>query len=129
MVVHNVNGYVNLLKTDNKNLDISIMFFKTLSQSSDLDIRVLRRYSKLISGEETITKICWKLQITGEQIRFVKEKLEHFGLLQSKNDEISDNNLNEIVIYIQNIIKQNKKSNSIGVKVPKLKKLYRNDSF
>lgn len=52
-----------------------------------------------------------------------------FGLLQSKNDEISDNNLNEIVIYIQNIIKQNKKSNSIGVKVPKLKKLYRNDSF
>lgn len=123
MVVHNVNGYVNLLKTDNKNLDISIMFFKTLSQSSDLDIRVLRCYSKLIFGEETITKICWELQITGEQIRFVKEKL------QSKNDEISDNNLNEIVIYIQNIIKQNKKSNSIGVKVPKLKKLYRNDSF
>lgn len=129
MVVYNVNGYVNLLKTDNKNLDISIMFFKTLSQSSDLDIRVLRCYSKLISGEETITKICRELQITGEQIRFVKEKLERFGLLQSKNDEISDNNLNEIVIYIQNIIKQNKKSNSIGVKVPKLKKLYRNDSF
>ena len=103
MVVHNVNGYVNLLKTDNKNLDISIMFFKTLSQSSDLDIRVLGCYSKLISGEETITKICRELQITGEQIRFVKEKL------QSKNDEISDNNLNEIVIYIQNIIKQNKK--------------------
>ena len=105
------------------------MFFKTLSQSSDLDIRVLRCYSKLFSGEETITKICRELQITGEQIRFVKEKLERFGLLQSKNDEISDNNLNEIVIYIQNIIKQNKKSNSIGVKVPKLKKLYRNDSF
>lgn len=58
-----------------------------------------------------------------------RKKLEYFGLLQSKNDEISDNNLNEIVIYIQNIIKQNKKSNSIGVKVPKLKKLYRNDSF
>lgn len=80
-----------------------------LPQLSDLDIRVLRYYSKLISGEETITKICRELQITGEQIRFVKEKLERFGLLQSKNDEISDNNLNEIVIYIQNIIKQNKK--------------------
>ena len=103
------------------------MFFKTLSQLSDLDIRVLRCYSKLIPGEETITEICRELQITGEQIRFVKEKLERFGLLQSKNEEINDNNLNEIVDYIQKIIKQNKKSKPEDVKKPRLKKLYKNE--
>ena len=37
MVKYNVNGYVNLLKSDNTNLDIVLMFFKTLSQLSDLE--------------------------------------------------------------------------------------------
>ena len=45
MVKYNVNGYVNLLKSDNTNLDIVLMFFKTLAQLSDLDIRVLKSYS------------------------------------------------------------------------------------
>ena len=31
-----------------------------------------------------------------EQMRFIREKLERFGLLQSKNEEINDNNLKEI---------------------------------
>ena len=54
MVKYNVNGYVNLLKSDNTNLDIVLMFFKTLSQLSDLDIRVLKSYSYLGNDGENI---------------------------------------------------------------------------
>ena len=60
MVKYNVNGYVNLLKSDNTNLDIVLMFFKTLSQLSDLDIRVLNRIHIL----ETMAKIFWTSAMT-----------------------------------------------------------------
>ncbi len=50
-VDYNVNGYINLIKGDSTNEDLALMFFKTLSQLSDLDIRVLRMYS--IASDET----------------------------------------------------------------------------
>lgn len=41
MVEYNVNGYINLLKSDHTNIDLGLMFFKTMSQLNDLDIRIL----------------------------------------------------------------------------------------
>lgn len=62
-------------------------------------------------------------------MRFIREKLERFGLLQSKNEEINDNNLEEIVKYLQNIEKESKRSKPREVKIPKLKKVSRLDSY
>ena len=120
---------VNLLKSDNTNLDIVLMFFKTLSQLSDLDIRVLKSYSYLGNDGENILDICKDIHVDFEQMRFIREKLERFGLLQSKNEEINDNNLKEIVKYLQNLEKERKKSKPGSVKIPKLKKVSGSDSY
>ncbi len=77
------------------------MFFKTLSQLSDLGIKVLNLYS--FNCEETANDIVNQLKIFYEQLRLIKEKLERFGLLQSKNEEIHENNLELIVKYLQNV--------------------------
>lgn len=52
--------------------------------------------------------ICKDIHVDFEQMRFIREKLERFGLLQSKNEEINDNNLKEIVKYLQNLEKKEK---------------------
>lgn len=129
MVKYNVNGYVNLLKSDNTNLDIVLMFFKTLAQLSDLDIRVLKSYSHFFENGESIFDICEDIHIDFEQMRFIREKLERFGLLKSKNEEINDNNLEEIVKYLHNIEKESKRSKPREVKIPKLKKVSQLDSY
>ena len=127
MVKYNANGYVNLLKSDNTNTDIVLMFFKTMAQLNDLDIRVLRSYSNLGNAGESIWDICKEVQIDFGQMKFVKEKLVRFGLLQSKNEEISDNNLEEIVKYLQNLERESSKQGT--VKIPKLKKVSGSDSY
>lgn len=129
MVKYNANGYVNLLKSDNTNLDIALMFFKTLAQLSDLDIRVLKSYSYVVNDGESILDICKDIHIDFQQMRFIREKLERFGLLQSKNEEINDNNLEEIVKYLQNVEKESKKSKPRTVKIPKLKKVSGSDGY
>lgn len=126
-VDYNVNGYINLIKSDNTNEDLALMFFKTLSQLSDLDIRVLRMYS--IASKETAHGIITDLDITYEQLRFVREKLERFGLLQSKNEEIHDDNLEQIVKYLQDVEKEKKKSRPKDIKLPRLKKIYTSDTY
>ena len=99
LVEYNVNGYINLLKSDHTNIDLGLMFFKTMSQLNDLDIRILKVYSNLGTEGESIVSICNELNLELNQIQFIKEKLERFGLLQSRNEEMNDDNLDEIVKY------------------------------
>lgn len=109
MVEYNVNGYVNILKSDHTNIDLGSMFFKTMSQLNDLDIRILKVYSNLETYGESIASICNELNLELNQIRTIKEKLERFSLLQSRNEEINDDNLNKIVKYLEKIKKRIKK--------------------
>ncbi len=123
----NVRGYINLIKSDNTSEDIALMFFKTLAQLSDLDIRILRVYS--FNSEENIHDVMSQLAINYDQIRLVKEKLERFGLLQSKNQEIQDENLELVVKYLQDVEKERRKSKPKDVKLPRLKKVSSLDSY
>lgn len=61
MVEYNVNGYVNILKSDHTNIDLGLMFFKTMSQLNILDIRILKVYSNLKTDGESIVFICNEL--------------------------------------------------------------------
>lgn len=126
-VDYNVKGYINLIKSDNINEDVALMFFKTLSQLSDLDIRVLRLYS--FESDETAHDIVTRIHISYDQLKLVKEKLERFGLSQSKNEEIHDGNLDLIVKYLQDIEKERKKSKPKDIKLPNLKKISSSDSY
>lgn len=129
LVEYNVNGYINLLKSEHTNIDLGLMFFKTMSQLNDLDIRILKVYSNQETYGESIVSICNELNLEHNQIQFIKEKLERFGLLQSRNEEISDDNLNKIIKYLENIKKENRKKNSNDVKVPNFKKVSGTDSY
>lgn len=129
MVEYNVNGYINLLKSDHTNIDLGLMFFKTMSQLNDLDIRILKVYSNLETYGESIVSICNELNLELNQIRFIKEKLERFGLLQSRNEEMNDDNLDRIVKYLEKVKKENRKRNPNDVKVPSLKRVSSSDSY
>ena len=63
------------------------------------------------------------------QIRFIKEKLERFVLLQSRNEEINDDNLNKILKYLEKIKKENQKKKPDDVKVPSLKRVSVSNSY
>ena len=129
MVEYNVNGYINLLKSDHTNIDLGLMFFKTMSQLNDLDIRILKVYSNLETEGESIVSICNELDLELNQIRFIKQKLERFGLLQSRNEEMNDDNLDAIVKYLEKIKRENRKKNPIDVNVPRLKRVRGTDSY
>ena len=129
MIEYNVNGYINLLKSDHTNIDLGLMFFKTMSQLNDLDIRILKVYSNLETDGESIVSICNELNLEMNQIRFIKEKLERFGLLQSRNEEMNDDNLDRIVKYLEKVKKENRKRNPNDVKVPSLKRVSSSDSY
>lgn len=129
MVDYNVNGYINLLKSDHTNTDLGLMFFKTMSQLNDLDIRILKAYSNLEAEGESIVSICNELNLELDQIRFIKEKLERFGLLQSRNEEMNDDNLKAIIKYLENVKRENRKKNLNDVKVPNLKRVSGADSY
>lgn len=129
MVEYNVNGYINLLKVEHTNIDLGLMFFKTMSQLNDLDIRILKVYSNLGTDGESIVSICNELNLEQNQIRFIKEKLERFGLLQSRNEELNDDNLDKIVKYLDKVKKENRKRNPNDVKVPSLKRVSVSDSY
>lgn len=107
MVEYNVNGYVYIKKLEHINIDLGLMFFKTMSRLNDLNIRILKVYSNLVTSGESIISICNELNLELNQIRFIKEKLERLGLLQRRNEEINDDNLNKIVKYLEIIKKEN----------------------
>lgn len=129
MVEYNVNGYINLLKSDHTNIDLGLMFFKTMSQLNDLDIRILKVYSNLKTDGESIVSICNELNLELNQIQFIKEKLERFGLLQSRHEEMNDDNLDNIVTYLEKVKRENRKKNPNDVKVPNLKRVSGTDSY
>lgn len=129
LVEYNVNGYINLLKSDHTNIDLGLMFFKTMSQLNDLDIRILKVYSNLGTEGESIVSICNELDLEPNQIQFIKEKLERFGLLQSRHEEMNDDNLDNIVKYLEKVKRENRKKNPNDVKVPNLKRVRGTDSY
>ena len=129
-IEYNINGYANILNGSEVNEDFSLTFFKTLAQLNELDIRILRCYAGYMGdGGESVQDICENTGIDYTQVRFVKEKLSRYGLLQSRNEEINDKNMESMVKYMQDVERESHKSKPKDVKVPKLKKLFGTDSY
>lgn len=129
-IEYNINGYANILNGSEVNEDFSLTFFKTLAQLNELDIRILRCYAGYMGdGGESVQDICENTGIDYTQVRFVKEKLSRYGLLQSRNEEINDKNMESMVKYMQDVERESHKSKPKDVKVPKLKKPFGTDSY
>lgn len=129
-VDYSTRGYINILRTDNTNEDIAIMFFRTLHELNDLDIEVLKYYRSLSLGQnESILRLCDVHGISGEQIGLVRDKLHRLGLLLSRNEEILEDDLNSIVKYFEKVKGENKKSHPKEVDIPRLKKTSSSDTY
>lgn len=111
-----VNGLINISNGINGQEDIILMFYETLEQLSLLDLRILKLYIPQYIDQERDDNI-WKLMeecgIDDSQARMVKEKLEHLGLLQSQNEKKINDNIENVIQYVEDISK--------GKKNPKLK--------
>ena len=90
--------------------------------------KVLKCFS--YEHEENYYSIMRNVDISDTQYRFVKEKLERFGLLQNKNADIRDMDLAIIIDYLKDLDKQSNSKSPKSVKFPsKVKKLANNNSY
>lgn len=128
-VQYSVNGYVNLLQTENANFDMALMFFKTIAELNDVDIRVLKAYDwrDLSLEKQVITP--FNSEFDYEQLRHIKEKLLRFGLLRSKNEELDEKNQEMIIDFLQKFHKDFTSKKPKGVRLPKFKKIPSSDSY
>ena len=113
-----VNGLINIASGINWQEDVVLLFYDVLSQLSLLDLRILKLYTPLFMEKERtddIYKIMDECQIDNSQVWMIKEKLERLGLIQSKNEEKMNENIENVVKYVEDISK--------GKKNPKLKRI------
>lgn len=132
-VQDNINGYVNLMGVDNLNDDVVFTFFHTLSQMNELDIRILRLYRPTYElGEEvqeTFMDVMNEEGIDQSQYNFIREKLCRLGMLDSKNEERRDENLDILGKTLTELIKQLYAKKPKEVKAPKLKRIPKTESY
>lgn len=132
-VQDNINGYINLMGVENPNDDIVFTFFNTLSQMNELDIRVLRLYRptwETVDDEhENFMDIMKEEGIDQSQYNFIRDKLYRLGMLESKNAECRDDNLDILGKTVTELIKQLYSKKPKEVKVPKLNKINKSESY
>lgn len=132
-VQDNINGYINLMGAENPNDDIVFTFFHTLSRMNELDIRILRLYRPIFErGEEdheNIIDVMKDENIDQSQYDFIREKLCRLGMLDSKNEQERDENLDIIGKTLTELIKQLYSKKPKEVKAPKLKRISRTESY
>ena len=121
-----VNGFLNVSAGINHQEDTIIMYYDTLQELSLLDIRVLKCYASIYVGEEkreSISGIMEEYELELAQISMIKEKLVRLGLLESKNDDDIDHNMQEMTKYFE-AVKKGKKLPSL-----KLKRIRKSESY
>lgn len=117
-----VNGLINIASGMNAQDDIILMYYETLEQLSLLDIRILRLYFSAYNGSEddNIQKVIQECQIDSSQVKLVREKLDRLGLIQSRNEEKTSENIESIIQYLNDVSKGKKNAKLRHIKhVPK----------
>lgn len=113
-----VNGLINIAGGINWQEDIILMYYDTLSQLNLLDLRFLKLYgSPYMEQDNTdnVYKLMEECKIDNSQANVIREKLERLGLIQSRNDEKMNENIENVIKYVEEIAK--------GKKNPKLKRI------
>lgn len=118
-----VNGFINIAGMEEPQEDVILLFYDTLDQLNLLDIRVLKMYYYPAISDDTYLTVCREYNIDTSQYRMVQEKLFRLGLLDSKNEERINNNIEELADYLKGL-ETGKKNNKL-----KYKKLPTSDSY
>ena len=129
----NINGFINLMAVENPNDDIVFTFFNTLAQMNELDIRVLKLYRQMWESKNDDREHFWDVMkdesIDNLQYNFIREKLCRLGMLDSKNEELRNDNIDELGNTLTEFIKQAYSKNPKVVKPPKIKKIKTSESY
>ena len=116
-----VDGYLYLTDWEDIKEDLVLMYYDTLEELNLLDIIVLKSRTYKYAYDEENNKILNSL-LPG-QLHLILEKLHRMGLVDSKNSKIMDDNLQNIMQYLQDVEKQKKNTKL------KLKRVSLNDSY
>lgn len=132
-VAYSVNAFINAMGEGNVSDSFMLALFDDLSRLSRLDIRVLRLYgSSYLTGiqvDDDYERLMSEEGIDESQYRSIREKLRRFGLLQSKNEEKREKNLELVQDTLAELIKQLGSGKPKKVQVPKYKQISSFDSY
>lgn len=127
------NAFINIMAIKNPSDDMVYTLFENLTRLGHLDIRVLRLHNQPIlsdgSSSDSYTNLLQEEQIDDQQYRFLREKLERFGLLESRNEEKRDKNIEELQKKVEEIIKNQSAKRPKTIKSPKFQTIRTADSY
>jgi hypothetical protein len=118
-----VNGFINIAGLKEPQEDVVLLFYDTLDLLNLLDIRILKMYYYPTISDDNYFTICDEYSIESSQYRMVQEKLFRLGLLDSKNEERLNNNIEELAEFLKGI-ESGKRNNKL-----KYKKVSTSDSY
>lgn len=129
-----VNAFLNLMGEANVADSQALTLFDDLTRLSSLDLRVLRLHGDPCNigydSHDDLRTLMAEERLDESQYRAIREKLCRFGLLNSKNEEKRDNNLESVQKCLAELIKQLSSPKSAKLpKAPKIQKLSSSDSY
>lgn len=122
-----VNGLINIAAGVNGQDDIILMYYETLNQLSLLDLRILRLYGLTYLGNgdgDDIWKVMQDNDIDDSQTKLIREKLERLGLIRSRNDEKLEENMKNVMQYVEDFSRGKK-----NLKLKRLNSIPRSESY
>ena len=132
-VSRNVNAFINCMAHGNASDSFILTLFDDLSRLNRLDIRVLKlHYHNSITGhivDDSFDRLIQEEGIDYSEYRTIREKLCRLGLLESKNEEKREKNLEAVQDAVNELLSQLGKKNPKIPKPPKLQRINTSDSY
>lgn len=100
---------------------------------NELDIRVLKLYRPMWESKNDERENFWDVMkdedIDDLQYNFIREKLCRLGMLDSKNEKVRNDNIDELGNTLTEFIKQAYSKKPKVVNLPKIKKIKNSESY
>lgn len=132
-VSRNVNAFINCMAYGSAGDSFVLTLFDDLSRLNRLDIRVLKlHYYNPITGhmaDDSFDRLIREEGIDCSEYRIIREKLCRLGLLESKNEEKREKNLEAVQNAVSELLSQLGKRNPKIPKPPKFQRISTSDSY
>lgn len=113
-----------------KNIDDSILIdtYENINKITVVDIEVMKLYIPLRSSDITYVDIMQKHNLDERDYNFIRRKLFNLGFIDSKNEDLREDNMNIIIGYLKKLEK-NKKNKPQEIKLPKFNRITNSEKY
>lgn len=132
-VAYCVRAFINAMGEEGISDSFMVALFDDLSRLSRLDIRVLNLH---VGGylfdnqvDDDYSRLITEEGIDESQYRSIRQKLCRFGLLQSRNEEKREQNLEEVQEVLADLVKQLSSNKPKKLKALKCQRITHSDSY